>query len=111
MGDGQLAEMINDDDLRGESTLSSRGRAEPSPRLSVAGVRPALLLLASGSGFGGRLSPVRHQAVQRRKGHARQAGYGLYDAGFRRRANLDRRSASEGVSRGRDRMADGESSA
>src|SRR5262245_52760507 len=95
------------DDLRGESTLSSRRRAEPSPRLSVAGVQSALLLLASGPGFGGRLPPVRRQAIQRRPGHARQAGYGLYDAGFRRRADLDRRSASEGVSRGRDRMVDG----
>src|SRR5262245_2259162 len=95
-------ETINGDDLCGESTLSSRGRAELSPRMSVTGIQPALLLLASGAGFGGRLPPVRRQAIQGRPGHARQAGYGLHDACFRRRANLNRRSASEGVSRERD---------
>ena len=53
------------------------------------GLEPAVFLLAPGPALGGRLPPVRRQAVQGRSGHARQDRHGLHDARRRRHAHLD----------------------
>ena len=77
------------------STLTTnRTEMNPERTCSTAvfrtGFKLALLLLASGAGVGGRLPPVRGQAVQGRAGHARQDRDVLHDAGRGRHAHLHR---------------------
>ncbi len=83
-----------------------RGRAEPAARLPVAGLRPALFLLAPGPALGRRLPPVRGQAVQGRGRHRGPDRHGLHDAGHRRHAHLDRRPRGARLPRQRHRVAD-----
>ena len=70
-------------------------RAEPAARLPLAGLRPAVFLLAPGPGFGGRLPPVRRQAVQGRTGHAGQNRDGVHDPGHRGHADFHRRPGGQ----------------
>ncbi len=76
--------------------------------MSESWVRPSLLLLASGHGFGGRLPPVRCQAVQRRERHAGPDRHGLSYSGRRRGPHLDRRPRGKGVPERGGRVVDGE---
>ena len=69
--------------------------AEPPPRLPVAGLRPAVLLLAPGDGFGRRLPPVRGKSLQGRERHGRQDRHVLHDARGGRHAHLHRRSRGD----------------
>ena len=47
-----------------DKPLQVESEAEPAAPVSVAGFRSALFLLASRAGLGGRMPPMRSQAIQ-----------------------------------------------